>query len=66
MTRAEKELPELADSGLLGGSDIGPGVIGSIATLSDPKEIAQVLTSNFPEIGIQSDEKGNLLAESKT
>lgn len=65
-TRATQELPELQSSGLLTGLDIpegkGAAVAAALATMTDPQEIAQTLKSLSPEIGIQQDEKGNLIA----
>ena len=65
-TRATQELPELQDSGLLSGLDIPEGkaaaVSAAMATMTNPEEIAQTLKSLSPEIGIQQDEKGNLIA----
>lgn len=62
-TRATKELPELSSSGLL--SSVDPAAVAKIApalsTMSDPQEIAKTL-SQIPEIGIQYDEKGNIIA----
>jgi len=63
-TRATEELPEIAFSGLLSGSD--PIKIAKVATAilltPDPREIGNILTATFPEIGIIEDEKGNLIA----
>ena len=65
-TRATQELPELQNSGLLAGLDIPPAkraaITAALITMTDPKEIAQTLTSLSPDIGIQQDEKGNLIA----
>jgi hypothetical protein len=65
-TRATQELPELQNSGLLSGVDIpegkGAAVAAALATMTDPQEIAQTLKSLSPDIGIQQDEKGNLIA----
>nr|WP_294975004.1 hypothetical protein [uncultured Pseudomonas sp.] len=65
-TRATQELPELTNSGLLSGLDIPPAkaaaVTAAMVTMTDPQEIAQALKSLSPEIGIQQDEKGNLIA----
>lgn len=68
-TRATEELPELAYSGLLSGSDMltGVKVVPAILTADNPEEIADIITSNYPEIGKQYDRKGNLLlANNKT
>lgn len=65
-TRATQELPELQNSGLLNGLDIPPAkaaaVTAAIVTMTDPNEIAQTLKALSPDIGIQQDEKGNLIA----
>lgn len=65
-TRATRELPELQNSGLLHGLDISPeksaAVSAALVTMTDPQEIAQTLKSLSPQIGIQQDEKGNLIA----
>lgn len=65
-TRATQELPELQNSGLLNGLDIPPAkaaaVTAALVTMTDPQEIAQTLKSLSPDIGIQQDEKGNLIA----
>ena len=65
-TRATQELPELQNSGLLDGLDIPPAkaaaVTAALVTMTDPQEIAQTLKALSPEIGIQQDEKGNLIA----
>jgi hypothetical protein len=63
-TRATRELPELGSGGLLAGED--PAKIAAISPIllatTDPTEIAQILDSQFPSIGIQQDERGNLIA----
>jgi len=65
-TRATQDLPELQSSGLLTGLDIPPAkaaaVTAALVTMTDPQEIAQTLKSLSPDIGIQQDEKGNLIA----
>ncbi|MBV4553056.1 hypothetical protein HU742_018075 [Pseudomonas sp. SWRI102] len=65
-SRATQELPELQNSGLLAGLDIPAGkaaaVTAALVTMTDPQEIAQTLKALSPEIGIQQDEKGNLIA----
>jgi hypothetical protein len=65
-TRATQELPELQNSGLLASLDIPAGkaaaVTAALVTMTDPQEIAQTLKALSPEIGIQQDEKGNLIA----
>lgn len=64
-TRATRELPELATStGFL--STASPATVAKVApallTTTDPQEMADILKSNFPEVGIQYDEKGNIIA----
>lgn len=65
-TRATEELPELQDSGVLAGLDIPvaqkAAAATAISTMTDPQEIAKTLQSLSPSIGIQQDEKGNLIA----
>lgn len=63
-TRATETLPELGRGGLLSGLDKGKiaKVAPIILSTVDPIEISQILTNNFPEIGIQFDEKGNIIA----
>lgn len=65
-TRATQDLPELQNSGILSGLDIpagqGAAVAAALSTMTNPQEIAQTLRSLSPEIGIQQDEKGNILA----
>lgn len=63
-TRAELELPELGAGGLLGGEDQARAlaITPALLTTTNPQEIGQILQSNFPNIGIQSDEAGNLIA----
>ena len=63
-TRAERELPELGSGGLLAGEDkfALAKVAPAILVTTKPQEIADILTANFDNIGIQSDEKGNLIA----
>jgi len=63
-TRAAQELPEIQDSGLLAGED--QASIAAIApvllTTTNPQEMADILQSNFPNVGIQYDEAGNIIA----
>lgn len=64
-TRATQELPELPEqAGFL--STVDPLTVAKISpaliTATDPQEIADILQSNIPEIGIQYDEKGNIIA----
>lgn len=63
-TRATQELPEIQESGLLAQED--PAKVAAVApvllTTADPKEMADILSSTFPNIGIQYDEAGNIIA----
>lgn len=65
-TRATQELPEIGSSGILAGLDIptakAAGLSAAISTMTNPEEIAQTLKAASPDIGIQYDEKGNILA----
>ncbi|EKO3488608.1 hypothetical protein M3924_004318 [Vibrio fluvialis] len=64
-TRATRELPELAtSSGFLSTADASTvaKVAPAILTATDPQEVANILKANFPEVGIQYDEKGNIIA----
>ncbi|MCU1717304.1 hypothetical protein [Pseudomonas sp. 5P_3.1_Bac2] len=65
-TRATKELPELQHSGLFKGLDIPAGqqaaLFAALPTTTDTGEIAQMLRSSSPYIGVSQDEKGNLIA----
>jgi hypothetical protein len=65
-TRATQELPELTSSGILSGLDIPAGksaaLAAAISTMTNPEEIAQALQAASPDIGIQYDEKGNIIA----
>lgn len=65
-TRATEELPELQNSGLLAGLDIPvtqrAALATALATMTNPEEIARTLQNASPDIGIQYDEKGNILA----
>lgn len=65
-TQATRELPEIAEApGLLATED--PVDVAAFSagflTATDPQEIANMMTTMFPEtIGIQYDEKGNIIA----
>ena len=64
VTRAAQELPEFGSGGILSGEDrlkvaaLSPVFLAT----TDPKEIADILTSNFENIGISQDPGGNLIA----
>lgn len=64
-TRATEELPELPEAaGFL--SSENPLDVAKVApallTTTEPQEMADILKENFPNIGIQYDEKGNIIA----
>jgi len=63
-TRATKELPEIQNSGVLAGGGAAKSMkIAALITASpNPEDIAKILESNYPEIGITRDPKGNLIA----
>ncbi|QDP63214.1 MAG: hypothetical protein Unbinned1520contig1002_12 [Prokaryotic dsDNA virus sp.] len=63
-TQATKELPEMGGGGLLFGEDNlkAKAITPALLTATNPEEMAQILQSNFDNIGIQSDPKGNLIA----
>jgi hypothetical protein len=65
-TRATQELPELQDSGVLAGIDIPvaqkAAAAAAISTMTNADEIAKTLQALSPSIGIQQDEKGNVIA----
>jgi hypothetical protein len=63
-TAATKELPEIGQGGLLFGEDkaTAAAITPALLTATNPEEMAQILQSGFESIGIQSDEKGNLIA----
>lgn len=64
ITQRAQETPELSWSDLLAGESVG--ATANIAALSlitpDPREMAQILQSNFPHIEIDQDQQGNLYA----
>jgi hypothetical protein len=63
-TRAAQELPELGAGGLLAGEDqLKVGALSPVLlATTDTGEIANILTKNFPNIGIAQDPGGNLIA----
>ncbi len=70
-TRATKELPELQNSGLLAGAGVSPAkaaqISATLLTTYDPAEAAKILQAASPDIGVETDEKGNILvANNKT
>lgn len=68
-TRATRELPELPEAaGFLSGYDVdkvAPVAAAIISTAND-QEVADILQANFPDIGIQYDEAGNIIAARNT
>lgn len=67
-TRATRELPELGAGGLLSGED--PGKIAAVTpillTTTNPSEMGNILSSQFENIRITEDEKGNLIANNNS
>jgi hypothetical protein len=63
-TRAAQQLPELGQGGLLAGEDQAKvaALAPVLLSTTNPQEIAEILTSNIPNIGISQDPSGNLLA----
>lgn len=63
-TRATRELPEIQESGLLAGENqaLVASVTPALLTATDINEMAQILSTNFPDVGIAYDEKGNAIA----
>ena len=64
-TRATRELPELFEgAGFLstGDATTAAKVTPALLTTTEPQEMADILSANYPEIGIQYDEKGNIIA----
>lgn len=65
-TRATRELPEIAEAGGLLSTEDPADVAAfsaGLLTTTDPQEIANMMNTMFPEsIGIQYDEKGNIIA----
>jgi hypothetical protein len=63
-TRATEELPELGAGGLLSGED--PSKIAAVTpvllTTTNPREMGNILSSQFENVRITEDEKGNLIA----
>lgn len=63
-TDATRDLPELSTGGLLAGEDQAKvaAIAPVLLTTPEPQEIAQILSATFPSVGIQYDEKGNIIA----
>jgi hypothetical protein len=67
-TQATRDLPEIGQGGLLFGEDKAKAaaITPSLLTATNPEEMGQILSSNFPNIGVTSDKKGNLFARNNT
>lgn len=54
LTRRLEDIPELGQGGLLFGEDKvrTAAIIPALMTATEPQELAQVLTSNFPNVGV--------------
>lgn len=57
-------IPELGQAGLLAGQDPikGAAITPALLTTTNPRELGQILTSNFPDIGIQETKEGVIIA----
>jgi len=57
-------IPELGQAGLLAGQDPlkGAAIVPSLLTTTNPRELGQILTSTFPDIGIQETKEGLIIA----
>ena len=53
-TEQQANLPELQESGILGGEDaaLTAAITPALLTATDPNEIAQIISSNFPSVGV--------------
>ena len=63
-TQATRDLPEIGQGGLLAGEDEAKGaaITPALLTATNPQEMADILTNNFSNVGIQSDKQGNLFS----
>lgn len=63
-TEQQANLPELQESGILGGEDsaLTAAISPALLTATDPNEIAQIITTNFPNVGVtyNRDNQGNV------
>ena len=63
-TEQQANLPELQDSGILGGESaaLTAAISPALLTATDPNEIAQIISSNFPNVGVtyNKDKQGNV------
>lgn len=57
-------IPELGQAGLLSGQDKlkAAAITPALLTTTNPRELGQILTSNFPDIGIQETKEGVIIA----
>jgi hypothetical protein len=53
-TEQQANLPELQESGILAGEDaaLTTAITPALLTATDPNEIAQIISSNFPNVGV--------------
>lgn len=53
-TEQQANLPELQESGILGGEDaaLTAAITPALLTATDPNEIAKIISSNFPNVGV--------------
>jgi len=67
-TQATRDLPEIGQGGLLFGEDKlkAAAITPALLTATNPEEMGQILSSNFSNIGVTSDKKGNLFARNNT
>jgi hypothetical protein len=63
-TDKTRSLPEIGQGGLLFGEDKAKAALitPSLISATDPEEMAQILTSNFDNVGIVRDQQGNVFA----
>jgi hypothetical protein len=63
-TQNTKNLPEIGQGGLLFGEDKtkAAAITPALLSATDPEEMAQILQSNFENIGIVRDQQGNVFA----
>ena len=67
-TDATRDLPEIGQGGLLFGEDKAKAaaITPALLTATNPEEMGKILNSNFSNIGVTSDKKGNLFARNNT
>jgi hypothetical protein len=63
-TDKTRSLPEIGQGGLLFGEDKAKAALitPSLISATNPEEMAQILTSNFDNVGIVRDQQGNVFA----